>query len=220
MSLTITPNKQQALSVKQQLSLLALPRNKRVRVLKTLGRQQRAKARKRIREQRTVAGQKFSPRTDGTKAKMLKRMGKTLEPYVKNSNRLELKHKATQTGRIAAMHQKGVDERMTASRMARIHGKINYKADCTRSQAKALANEGYKVKRKKGKGYRKASIKEIMANVNQGKASLILRKLRGNIKKTSWNIPGTARPFLGDTPIAVQKQLAEILAINSRHNRG
>ena len=145
------------------------------------------------------------------KGKMLKRLGRTLEPYVKNSNRLELKHKAVLTGRIAAMHQEGVNEKMTASRMMRIHGKPNYKAPCTRSQAKALASEDYKVQRKKGKGYRKATIREIMANVTQGQASLILRKLRGNVRKSSWTIPSKARPFLGDTPIAVQKQLAKML---------
>lgn len=211
MSLIIKPNQTQALNLTQQLNLLALPKNKRVRVLKTLGRQQRAKARKRIREQRTVTGQKFSPRANGKKSKMLKRMGRTLEPYVKNSNRLELKHKAAITGRIAARHQYGIAEKMTASRMARIHGKPNYKAPSTRSQAKALASEGYKIQRKKGKGYRKATIKEIMANVNQGQASLVLRKLRGNVKKTSWQIPVKERPFLGDTPINVQKELAKIL---------
>ena len=211
MSLVIKPNTSQALNIKQQLQLLALPKNKRVRVLKTLGRQQRAKARKNLRDQRTVTGQKFSPRADGKKTKMLKRLGRTLEPYVKNSNRLELKHKAAITGRIAAMHQYGIDERMTASRMMRIHGRPNYKADCTRSQAKALANEGYKVQRQKGKGYRKATIREIMASVNQGQASLVLRKLRGRVKKSSWNIPVKERAFLGDTPIAVQQQLVKSL---------
>lgn len=211
MSLVIRPNKSQALSVKQQLTLLAMPKNKRVRILKTLGRQQRAKARKRIREQRTVTGQKFAPRADGRKSKMLKRMGRTLEPYVKNGNRLELKHKAKLTGQIAAMQQDGINERMTASRMVRIHGKPNYKAPCTRSQAKALAAEGYKIQRENGKGYRKATLREIMANVTQGQASLVLRKLRGNTSKQSWDIPGKARPFLGDTPQEVQKQLAEIL---------
>ena len=69
MSLVIKPNKAQSLSIKQQLNLLALPKKKRVRVLKTLGRKQRAKARKRIRDQRTVTGQKFASRTDGKKRK-------------------------------------------------------------------------------------------------------------------------------------------------------
>jgi len=217
MNLVIKPNKAQALSLKEQLQLLSLPRNKRVRLLKTLGRYERAKARKRIREQRTVTGQKFAPRADGKKARMLKKMGRTLEPYVKNSNRLELKHKAVQTGRIAALQQEGGVERMNASRMVRIHGKPDYKAPCTRSQAKALSAEGYKVKRGKGKGFRRASIREIMATLTQAKAGLILRKLRNKQVKNSWQIPVKARPFLGDTPIAVQQQLVKILAqVNQR----
>ena len=211
MSLSIKPNKAQALNLKQQLQLLALPANKRVRILKQLGRYERAKARKRIREQRTVNGTKFAARADGKKARMLKKMGRTLEPYVKNSNRLELKHKATQTGRIAALQQAGGIERMSASRMTRIHGKPDYKAPCTRSQAKALSAQGYKVKRAKGKGLRRASIREIMASLSQGKASLILHKLRDKPTKSSWKVVVKARPFLGDTPIAVQQQLINIL---------
>lgn len=211
MSLVIKPDKVQALGLQQQLQLLALPKNKRVRILKQLGRHERAKARKRIREQRTVKGQKFSARADGKKAKMLKKMGRTLEPYVKNSNRLELKHKAKHTGRIAALQQKGGIESMSASKMARIHGRPNYKQPCTRSQAKALSAAGYKVKREKGNGLRRASIREIMASLSQGKAGLILRELRNKQKKSSWQIKVKARPFLGDTPIAVQKQLLNII---------
>ncbi|NQZ24486.1 MAG: hypothetical protein HRT53_20870 [Colwellia sp.] len=220
MNLVIKPNKAQALNLKQQMQLLALPANKRVRILKTLGRYERAKTRKRIREQRTLDGKKFSPRADGKKTRMLKKMGRTLEPYVKNSNRLELKHKNVHTGRIAALQQNGGTERMSAARMARIHGKPDYKAPCTRSQAKALRNEGYKVKRGKGKGYRKASIREIMADLSQGKASLILGQLRNKTKNSSWQISVKARPHLGDTSIAVQQQLIKILAQVNQRTRG
>ena len=217
MKLEIKPNKAQALNLKQQLQLLALPANKRIRILKTLGRYEKAKARKRIREQRTIKGQKFAPRANGKKTKMLKKMAKTLEPYVKNSNRLELKHKKALTGRIAALQQKGGTERMSANRMARIHGKPDKKAPCTRSQAKALSSEGYKVKRAKGNGYRRASLREIIAKLTQAQAGLILRKLRNKQTKNNWQIPVKARPFLGDTPMAVQQQLAKILAqINSK----
>lgn len=217
MSLSIKPNKAQALNLKQQLQLLALPTNKRIRILKTLGRQQKAKARKRIQAQQTLGGQTFAPRANGKKGKMLKKMARTLEPYVKQGKRLELKHKKTLTGRIAALQQQGGSERMSASRMARIHGSQNSKAPCTRSQAKALSQEGYKVKRSKGNKYRRASIREIMASLTQGKAGLILNKLRGKQSKSSWHIPVKARPFLGDTPMAVQQQLAKILAqINSK----
>jgi len=218
MSLVITPNNKQALSAKQQLQLLALPSTKRIRLLKTLGRYERKLARQRIRAQTTVKGTKFAPRANGKKGKMLKRMGKTLEPYVKATNRLELKHKNALTGRVAALQQEGGSEKMTAARMARIHGKPDYKAPCTRSQAKALSAEGYKVRKTKGKGYRRATIKEIMASLNHGKATLILSKLRGEKSRNSWSIPVKARPFLGDTPQNVQAQLAQIL--NNLNKRG
>lgn len=217
MRLSIKPNKAQALNLKQQLQLLALPANKRIRILKTLGRYEKAKTRKRIAAQQTIDGQPFAPRANGKKGKMLKKMARTLEPYVKNSNRLELKHKKALTGRIAALQQQGGKERMSASRMARIHGKPDYKSPCSRSQAKALSSEGYKVKRAKGNGYRRASIREIMASLTMGKASIILSKLRDKPTKNSWQIPVKARPHLGDTPMAVQQQLAKILAqINSK----
>lgn len=218
MSIVITPNKSQALSAKHQLQLLALPAGKRVRVLKILGRHERALARKRIRTQTTVDGEKFTPSKSGKKGKLLKRLGRTLEPYVKSNNRLELKHKAGLTGRIAAMHQEGGTERMTASRMARIHGKPNYKAPCTRGQAKALSAEGFKVPKSKGKGYRRASVKEIQASLNHGKATLMLSILRDEKQRKSWDIPVDARPFLGDTTINVQRELAQIL--NQLNKRG
>jgi hypothetical protein len=215
--LSITPNKKQALSLKNQLLLLSLPANKRIRILKTLGRHERALARKRIRQQTTVSGTKMTGRADGNRAKVLKRMGRTLEPFVKNANRLELKHKAGLTGRIAALHQDGGVESMSASRMARIHGKPDYDAAATRSQAKALIAAGYKTKKAKGKGYRRATISEIVANLNQGKAGVILSVLRDKKHKTRWQIPVKARPFLGDTSPNVQKELVKIIdQINSK----
>lgn len=217
MSLIITPNKEQALSASMQLQLLKLPAAKRTRILKTLGRYERNLARQRIRSQTTVDGTEFTPRKDGTSARMLKRMGKTLEPYVKNANRLELKHKSPLTGRVAAMHQEGGSEKMSANRMARIHGKPDYKAPCTRPQAKALSAEGYKVRKANGKGYRRASLREIMENLSQGQAMLILRKLRDKPQKQRWDIPVAARPFLGDTTDNVQQQLVSIFEqINRR----
>jgi hypothetical protein len=209
--LSITPNKQQALSLKNQLLLLSLPANKRVRILKTLGRHERALARKRIRQQTTVDGSPMKSRANGQKAKMLKRLGRTLEPYVKSANRLELKHKSPQVGRIGAFQQDGGSEAMTAGRMARIHGNIDYDAPATRSQAKALIALGYKTKKAKGKGYRRATISEIVANLNQRKAGFILKALRDQPNKNRWQIPVKARPFLGDTTENVQRELVKII---------
>ena len=220
MSLVIKPNKAQALNASTQLALLKLPANKRTRILKTLGRYERRLARKRIRTQTTVDGGQFAPRKDGKKTKMLKRLGKTLEPFVKKANRLELRHKNALTGRIAALQQEGGREQMSATRMARIHGKPDYKAPCTRAQAKALAAEGYKVRKAKGSGYRRASLREIIDTLNQGQAMLILRQLRGKPEKQRWDIPVAARPFLGDTTDNVQRQLVSIIEQINKTARG
>lgn len=211
MSLNITPNRTQALNASNQLALLKLPSAKRIRILKTLGRYERALARKRIRTQTTVDGGQFEARANGKKGRMLKRLGKTLEPFVKNANRLELKHQAALTGRIAALHQDGGSEQMSASRMARIHGTPDYNAPCSRSQAKALSAEGYKVRKAKGNGYRRASLNEIMATLSQGQAGVILRSMRDKPNKQRWEIPVAARPFLGDSADNVQRQLVSII---------
>lgn len=211
MSLNITPNRHQALNASNQLVLLKLPSAKRIRILKTLGRYERALARKRIRTQTTVDGGQFEASANGKKGRMLKRLGKTLEPFVKNANRLELKHQAALTGRIAALHQDGGSEQMSASRMARIHGTPDYNAPCSRSQAKALSAEGYKVRKAKGNGYRRASLNEIMATLSQGQAGVILRSMRDKPNKQRWEIPVAARPFLGDSADNVQRQLVSII---------
>lgn len=220
MTLVIKPNKAQALDASTQLALLRLPAPKRTRILKTLGRHERTLARKRITAQTTLENSRFAPRKSGKKTKMLKRLGKTLEPYVKNANRLELKHKSPLTGRVAAMHQEGGKEQMNATRMVRIHGQPDYKAPCSRGMAKALSAAGYRVKKAKGRGYRRAGLGEIMATLNQGKAGLILRELRGTTSKQRWDIPVPARPFLGDTTENVQRQLVRIIEQINKTQRG
>lgn len=210
MSLTIKPNKEQALNAKLQLTLLAMPPKKRVRILKTLGRHERAQARARIRRQQTVSGEPFEPRSNGKKKKLLKRMGKTLEPYVKNANRLELKHRNLLTGRIAALQQEGGKEIMTASKMRKIHGQPNYDSPASESQAKALIAKGYKY-RIKGEGWHTPNINEIQQRLSVGQAGVILRAMRNRQNRQSWDIPVPAREFLGDTTENVQRQLLKII---------
>lgn len=220
MSLSIKPNQQQALNLRTQLLILRLPANKRTRILKKLGRYEKNLARKRISSQTDVNGQKFKARANGKKSKMLKRMGKTLEPFVKQSSSLlELKHRQTAVGRVAALHQDGGIEKMTATRMAKIHSKTNYDGPCSRGAAKALVAEGYKVRKAKSKRYRKATINEVMGRMNQGQASLILRILRDKPKKQSWGIPVSGRSFLGDSTDNVQRQLVSIIE-NINQTRG
>lgn len=219
MSLSIKPNQKQAIDANLQLALLKLPAGKRVRILKTLGRYERALARKRLQTQTDIDGSKFQNRANNKKGRMLSRLGKTLEPFVKNANRLELKHKNALTGRIAALHQEGGREQMTATRMAKIHGTPDYKAPCSRAQAKALSAAGYKMKTAKG-GYRRASLSEIMDTLTVGQAGVILGELRGKTSKQRWDIPVPARAFLGDKTENVQQQLVSIIEQINKTQRG
>lgn len=220
MSLIITPDKQQALSANMQLALLKMPPAKRIRILKTLGRYEKKLAEKRIRAQSTVDGDPFEARASRSKEKMLRRLGKKLEPFVMKADRLELRHKARLTGRIAALQQAGGVERMTSAKMARKRGTPDYEAPCTKKQAKALIAEGYKVRKAKGKGWRKATVNEVMGKLKLGQAGLILRLMRGEKRKQSWNIPVPARPFLGDSTANVQRQLISIIEQINQSKRG
>ncbi len=220
MSLTIKPNKQQALSLKNQLFLASLPAKKRTSILKKLGTWERAETRKRIRQQITVDGTQFEARASKSRVKMLRKLGKTLEPYVYSANRLELKHKNTLTGKIAAFQQFGGIETMTAAKMAKKNGKLSYDDPCTRTQAKALAREGYRVRKAKGKGYRRATINEIMGQMSMGQAGLILRTMRDkNDAPRTWNIQVSPRPHLGSKTAKIQDQLLNIIE-KERQKRG
>lgn len=220
MSLTIKPNKQQALSIKNQLFLASLPAKKRTSILKKLGTWERAETRKRIRKQITVDGTPFEARASKSRVKMLRKLGKTLEPYVYGANRLELKHQNTLTGRIAAFQQEGGIETMTATKMAKKNGKLSYDDPCTRRQAKALAREGYRVRKAKGKGYRRATINEIMERMKMGQAGLILRIMRNKRDAPRvWDIQVSPRPHLGSKTATVQEQFLKIIE-KERQKRG
>ncbi|NRB24043.1 hypothetical protein [Shewanella sp.] len=211
MSLVITPNKQQALSLKNQLLLLSLPANKRVRILKTLGIYERKLARERIKKQKDVNGKPFNPRKGSGKGKLLKRLGKTLKPFVFNKNRLELKHENPSVGKVAAFHSEGGAFTMNKTRVDRRFGKLNKNQPCSRGMAKALSKKGFKVRKNKGKGYRRATIKELMSTLTMTQAGAILKRLRNREDKSSWQTKAPPRSFLGDSTVNVQRQLAQII---------
>jgi len=211
MSLVITPNKQQALSLKNQLLLLSLPDNKRVRILKTLGINERKLARERIKKQKDVNGKSFEPRKGSGKDKLLKRLGKTLKPFVFNKNRLELKHENPSVGKVAAFHSEGGSFTMNKVKVDRRFGKIDKNKPCSRGQAKALSSKGFKVRKNKGKSFRRATVKELMSTLTMTQAGAILKRLRNRGDKSSWKTKAPPRPFLGDTPANVQAELVNIL---------
>lgn len=205
-----------ALTFKQKLQVLMLPPSKRIWILKTLGRWEIANTRRRISSQTDVRGKKLAPRRSGKK-KILRRMAKGLEPYVKKNTVLDLTWRNKRQGQIAARHHAGQRQKMTAAQMARRYGTPDYSKPCTRPMAKKLRELGYVVvvrpKNKKGKKrYKKPSIKWIAENLSMGQAGAIIRELSGTKNPpTSWDIPLAERKILGTKEEAVAEKLQEIL---------
>ncbi|CZF83198.1 hypothetical protein [Grimontia marina] len=209
----ISLNKRDALNGKEKLALLALPPKKRFWILKTLGRWEKANARKRISQQKDIDGRGLEPRKKGRK-KMFRRMAKGLEPYVKNGGKvLDLTWRNKQTARTAARHHIGQTQKMTARQMEKRWGKPDYKAPATKGQARKLRELGFSVNKGKGKKSKpkKPSLRWIMENLSQGKAGLIIRVISEKPKQTTWDIPLAERQILGSPQPDVNRQLIKII---------
>ncbi|MGF1688346.1 virion morphogenesis protein [Photobacterium japonica] len=218
MTPTIQVNERDRLNLDEKLALLAMPPKKRIWILKTLGRWERTNTRKRISQQKDVNGQALPAKRSGKKGKMLKRMGKGLEPYVKNANQLDLTWSNKLTGRIAARHHTGQTQRMTASQMRKRWGTPDYTAPCSKGQAKKLRELGYTVPKPNGKGRKKPTLRYIMDTVTHGKAGLMIRELSNKTSVQSWDIPLAERKILGSHETDVNRQLIKIIEQARRRN--
>lgn len=186
------------LSVKRKLQLLQLPPAKRKRVMGQIIRKVRVASRGRLRGQKDLNGAPWEPRKSGKKQKMLRKFSRNLVTNY-SAKQATVKFNNGVMGRIARQQQDGIDEVMTAEKMRRIHGQPDYSDPATTSQAKALKAEGYKARKKSGKGYRNISIREIKETLTLGQAGIILRLMRDTELKKSWVIPLPSRSFLGAT---------------------
>jgi len=186
------------LNVQRKLKLLQLPPAKRKRLMGQVARKVRSASRGRLRAQRGLDGAPWAPRKSGRKQKMLRKVGRQMKTYYQPDSG-KVAFDGTVIGRIARAHQDGIPEVMTADKMRRIHGQPDYSAAATTAQAKALRAEGYKARKKSGKGYRNASIREIKDTLTLGKAGIILRLMRDKPSKQRWVIPLPERSFLGAT---------------------
>ncbi|WP_296059590.1 phage virion morphogenesis protein [uncultured Amphritea sp.] len=189
------------LTLRQQLRYLSLPRAKRRKMNRRLGRQVITLSRKRVTAQKGVDGQPWERRKNG-RGKMLKRLmkGQNVRLYVNDQNG-KITWPNAMMGKIARRHQEGIPETVTASDMAKRYGEPDYTGAATPEQAKSLVKEGFRVyagKRKNGRvKTRKASQKWIRENMTLGQAGLVLRLLREAQRKTQWEIPVPERSFLG-----------------------
>jgi hypothetical protein len=185
-----------AKNLKRQLSILTMPPAERQRKNKILARKAMSFSKKRVRFQRGLDGMPWAPRKSRSKKKMLKGLSREMKAFA-TADTGTVAYKSYVTGKIAREQQEGINKVFTKAKAQQRYGKPNYDAQATTSQAKALRNEGYKIRRNKGKGYKKATLKWIKENMTLGQAGVILRSMRDSEKKTSWVIPLPARSFLG-----------------------
>ena len=207
---TISANQMDVLNLQEKLAMLALPPRKRIWILKTLGRWEKANTRKRIQQQKDVRGQALAPKKGNKRGKVMRRMAKGLTPYVRNANMLDLTWHNKLTARIAARHHLGQKQKMTKRQMQKRWGTPDYSAPCSKGQARKLRELGYTVARKSGKGRKKPSLKLLMATVSHGQAGQIIRELSNQPSVTAWDIPLVERQILGSKEREVTRQLIKI----------
>ena len=186
--------------VNNELKLLLLSPQKRRRILRGAGRKVRRDSRQRIRGKKDLTGKTWQGRSNGRKTRMLKKLGKHLQVQT-SPHAAKVTFANKRLGQIARAHQDGINQTMTADEAASKYGTPKDGAKATKQQAKALREEGYKIRRNKGKGWKKATLKWITTNLSQQQAGLILRTLRDEESKTRWTIQLPERSFLGQNQV-------------------
>ncbi len=200
------------LPMKKQLRVLQMPAKKRRRLMARVAKQVIKQSKKRVREQRDLKGVHFPARKRPRTRKMLSKLVKQLRVVQANGHRATVGFNSPVVGKIAAEQQFGKKTVVTARSMS-TRSKESYNTPATRTQAQALIDAGFTVKRGNGKGKKKPSIKHIVNHYTQGQAGFALRKLRlwsGEKTKTSWITELPARAFLGATAADVQRYIENI----------
>lgn len=167
----------------------------------------RTQARRNVRKQETVEGAPFTPRKrQRAERAMLKGLAKSMAVLSrsKEGGGAVVTWKNGFTAKIGYRHQHGVGEEWTPDRAERAYGRPDYKAPCTRRQAKALLREGYRLMvPMKGGGRRpkRVSVLWLERHFTLGHAGLVLRLMRTKSAqgKQSWLDTVPERTFLGVT---------------------
>lgn len=185
------------------LSRARLTYNQEQLVLRRIGRAVIKQAKKNARQQRDIHGQPFTPRKKKRKGRrrLLPNLAKRLRGK-NDASHVEIGFNNRLTGEIAHKQQYGSPaEIWTGARIRRSRGTFkNYDKPPSPRQARALIRAGYKVKKKRGKGWKKPTTKWVVDHMTQGQCGLILRQLLNKQTKASWEINNEPRPFLGLTP--------------------
>lgn len=203
------------LSAQKRLEAMQLPPRKRRQLLGGIGREIKRQSIRNLRAQRDVEGRPWAPRKRGNDRKLLRHLSRQVAANFTTPDFVEVGFK----GHVAYQQHEGVTQVMTAAKMAQERGaRAHYEDPATKKQAKALRDEGYKIRVKGSKKWRKPSLKWIQENLKQKQAGLILTILREETPKKAWITSVPARTFLGATQTQVTKFVDKIFE-NTIHSR-
>lgn len=215
--LTAKADPRSAARLDKQLDALGGEIKDRMKQARKLGGYVRTQNRRNIRRQETVDGEPFAPRKrQRADRAMLSGLAKTMAVVSKPElGGVAVTWKNALTAKIAYRHQHGVGEDWTPEKAAKIYGRPDYKAACTRRQAKALLREGYRLMvPMKGGGRRpkRVTVGWIESRLSLGQAGIILRYMRTKQAQgaQSWRDTVPERPFLGVTPGEAEKMCEKL----------
>ncbi|MBU1040271.1 MAG: virion morphogenesis protein [Proteobacteria bacterium] len=215
--LTAEVDHRRAARLDKQLDALGGEIKDRMKQARKLGGYVRTQSRRNIRRQETVEGAPFAPRKrQRADRAMLSGLAKTVEVVSRpDLGGVAVTWKNALTAKIAYRHQQGVGEDWTPEKAAKVYGRPDYKAACTRSQATALLRVGYRLMvPMKGGGRRpmRVTVGWLESRLSLGQAGIILRLMR--TKKSqgaqSWRDTVPERPFLGVTPGEAEKMCEKL----------
>lgn len=212
-------NKKQFKDMQQALNGLALPPKKRQRFLWRMAKYGVIAAAKRnVRNQQRPNGTAWPARQSQYKKKMLRNLPKLL--HIKEMPQIDAVRiylqggqyrngtKPVPAGVVGFAQQHGmhvtVRRQQLDSQQRRDPSRL-----ATHKQAKKLREFGYQVKR--GKRWRKPTVKQITETLSFYQAGLLIKKLSGKTAKKSWTIDVPARAFLGMSDCDFKKALARQL---------
>lgn len=210
-------NKRQLAELKKALASMELPPKKRQRLLWRMAKYGVIAAAKRnVRNQETPEGGAWAGRKTKRKGKMLRNMPKLLHiremPEIQ-AVRIYLQgggyrngETPVPAGTVGYSQQNGMRVRVSRASQP---GKAQPGKMATPAQGKKLRALGYRVRR--GKRWKKPTIREITSEMPYAQAGLLIRKLSGKAVKTSWTIDLPSRVFLGMGDEDFNKALARQL---------
>ncbi len=179
-------------------------------------------AKRNVKKQQSPDGEPWDARQSKRRKKMLNNMPKLLkikELPESESVRIYLNggnyrngNKSVSAGVVGYSQQNGQRATVKRTKVSNIHSSRNKALKASKKQAKKLRDLGYKVK--KGKTWKKPSIKSIEGEMSFWQAGLLIRTLSGEEPQNTWVIELPSREFLGisqaDFETALARQLQGI----------